>query len=223
MSKPEERKKARELRIQGWRIVDIASELDTHKDVIIEWCRDIKLTDEQIASLSEDDILWAAQHKGAQVNSKIGLHRRLQYQEVGREQTRNGSLLHLIGCMLYWGEGAKHRQQLRFTNTDPDMLKLFVSFLRLELNVPDEKIILRVMTHSENQDEWLQIQEYWLDFLEFPKDTKVAMQQKIGTKSRKTRYPHGICAIDVYSTEVVQKIFGAIQEYIGFENPKWVE
>ena len=223
MANPEKREKARELRRQGWRITDIAKELDAHKDVIREWCRDIELTDKQIEQIAENNPKWRAQHIGAQKIKLEALTQRLKYQLDGREHVQQGSLLYLMGAMLYWGEGAKHRQRMRFTNTDANMLKLFMKYLRQELNVPDDKFIIRVMTHSENQDEWLTIEEYWRNLLELPQATKIQLQLKIGTQSRKKRYPYGICAIDVYSIEIVQKIFGAIQEYIGFENPKWVE
>jgi hypothetical protein len=223
MSKPEKRDEVRKLRKQGWQLTDIAAELDISYNMVRQWCRDIELSDAQLEKMKEEDPKLAAQQKGAQKIKRDALEQRLAYQDAGREQTHEGSLLHLIGCMLYWGEGAKHRQQLRFINTDPNMLKLFVKFLRQELQVPDEKISLRVLTHTENQDEWIHIQAYWVDFLELPKETKVGIQLKMGTQSRKKRYLNGICAINVYSIEVVQHVFGAIQAYVGFENPKWVE
>jgi transposase-like protein len=223
MSNREKRDAVRKLRQQGRQLTEIATELNIPYNTVRKWCRDIELTDTQLDTLSEANPRRAAQQKGAQKNKQNALEDRLAYQEMGREQAQAGNLRHLMGCMLYWGEGAKHRGHLRFTNTDPDMLKLFVEFLRLEFGVPDEKFTLRVLTHSENQEEWVQIQAYWLEFLALPKNTKVAMQLKIGTQSRKKRYQYGICTVDVYSTEIVQNIFGAIQEYIGLDNPKWVE
>jgi hypothetical protein len=223
MSKPEKREEARRLRKEGWQLTDVAKELDISYGTVRHWCRDIVLTNAQLDIIADENPKRAAQQRGAEKLKQAALEQRLEYQQAGRELTRTGSMLHLMGCMLYWGEGTKHRQQLRFTNTDPYMLKLFIEFLRLELNIPNQKIGLRVLTHSENPDEWLHIQAYWIRFLELPDDTKFGIQHKVGTASRKKRYPNGICTIDVFSTEMVQKIFGAIQAYIGFENPKWVE
>jgi hypothetical protein len=223
MANPEKREKARELRRQGWKLVDVAEELDVSYGTVRNWCRDIELTAEQVEALYEQDPLLVNQHKGAQANKRNALRQRLEYQEAGRQQTINGSLLHLMGCMLYWGEGAKHRQKLKFTNTDPNMLILFARFLREELNVPDSKFVLHILTHSNDENEWEQIRRYWLDILALPNTCKVMFTLKVGTTSRKARYPYGICAINVYSSEIVQRVFGAIQEYIGFDNAKWVE
>jgi hypothetical protein len=37
------------------------------------------------------------------------------------------------------------------------------------------------------------------------------------------RLPYGTTRLTVHSTTVVQKIFGAIQEYGGFERPEWLD
>lgn len=40
---------------------------------------------------------------------------------------------------------------------------------------------------------------------------------------KRNRLPYGVCFIAVHSTRLVQHIFGAIQEYAGFEEPRWVD
>jgi hypothetical protein len=45
---------------------------------------------------------------------------------------------------------------------------------------------------------------------------------KQGSNSRKNRLINGICAIRIYRTAITQHIFGAIQEYGGFENEDWL-
>src|SRR5688500_3339317 len=94
---------------------------------------------------------------------KRGLPSRLKNQEIGREAAKDGNVLHLMGSMLYWGEGAKSGKSMRFINTDPYMLKLFMRFLREGFNVPDDKIRLRIMSHSTDEKEWERIKQYWLE------------------------------------------------------------
>jgi hypothetical protein len=154
---------------------------------------------------------------------KRGLPTRLKYQEIGREAAKKTSILHLMGSMLYWGEGTKNGRNMRFGNTDPYMLKLFMRFLREEFNVPDEKFRLSIQTHFADETEWERIRLYWLEWLNLPPETKATVRLKIGTQSRKNRYENGICSIEVYSTEIVQQIFGAIQEYANFEKPEWLK
>jgi hypothetical protein len=41
--------------------------------------------------------------------------------------------------MLYWAEGSRERNAIKFTNSDPEMLRFFMRFLRLSFAVPDRK------------------------------------------------------------------------------------
>jgi hypothetical protein len=41
---------------------------------------------------------------------------------------------------------------------------------------------------------------------------------------KKNKLPYGVCALRVLrSTRIVQHIYGAIQEYAGFEEPRWLD
>lgn len=150
--------------------------------------------------------------------------RRMDYQEAGREKARNFTPLHLMGCMLYWGEGTKSPRSMELVNTDRHMLRLFIRFLREELNIQDEIIKLKVQAHTNDEEEIEKIKQFWLDWLELAPTCKIYYtEKKSNSDYRKNRYEYGMCTICVYRVAVVQQIFGAIQEYIGFENSKWVE
>lgn len=223
MAKPEKRNRARELRKLGWSIGAIVEELGVSKGSVSNWVRDIELTEEQKTALNENMIRWGAQNKGAQTNSKNGLKQRQAYQKIGRERAKNGSRLHLTGCMLYWAEGGKtKRNHMHFANSDPHMIKLFMKFLREELYVDDELVHLQIHCHTEEADEVKRIEQYWLDLLQLPPSALNKTRYKEGTVSRKNRLLNGVCAIQVYRTEIVQHILGAIQEYVGFENEDWL-
>ena len=36
------------------------------------------------------------------------------------------------------------------------------------------------------------------------------------------KLPYGTCRLSVHSTAIVQHIYGAIQEYAGFDRPEWL-
>ena len=40
---------------------------------------------------------------------------------------------------------------------------------------------------------------------------------------KRGRIPYGVCTVRVCSTRLVQHIYGAIQEYAGFEEPRWLD
>ncbi len=39
----------------------------------------------------------------------------------------------------------------------------------------------------------------------------------------KNKLPYGVVRLSVHRTSMVQQIYGAIQEYAGFEEPRWLD
>ncbi len=129
--------------------------------------------------------------------------------------------------MLYWAEGSKDRNQLCFANSDVNMVKAFVSFLRECLEVPDEDFTIRLNVYLGNGLSIEAIEDHWLRALSLPRSCLRGHQiNHFPTSSsgkRVNRLPYGVCALRVNkSTWIVQHIFGAIQEYAGFEEPRWL-
>jgi hypothetical protein len=50
----------------------------------------------------------------------------------------------------------------------------------------------------------------------------VNVYSKYSQRKRKGRLPYGTCRLVVCDTSVVQSIYGAIQEYAGFDRPEWL-
>ncbi|MBA3533585.1 MAG: hypothetical protein H0T73_16825, partial [Ardenticatenales bacterium] len=133
--KPELRKEARRLRQEGKAINEIARILGVSKASVSVWVRDIELTEEQKAQLTKQQRSFKAQSAGAQANREKFREFRIAYQEAGRSKAREGSSLHMAGCMLYWAEGTKARTQVNFANSDPNMVRFFMRFLREEVDI----------------------------------------------------------------------------------------
>ncbi len=154
-------------------------ELGVSRGSISNWVRDIELTPEQRAALKANMTHWGGQNKGAQTNREKGLQQRRAYQQAGREHAKNGSRLHLTGCMLYWAEGGKTKKNhMHFANSDPHMIMLFMRFLREELCVDDELVHLQIHCHTENAEEVQRIEQYWIDLLQLPSSALNKMRYK---------------------------------------------
>jgi hypothetical protein len=125
--------------------------------------------------------------------------------------------------MLYWAEGSKDKNVLYFVNSDAHMLGMFMRFLREELCVPEEKITLRIHCHSNDPNEQVQIETYWLTVLNLPPTSLRKTLYKKGSEIVHNVLANGVCAIRVNSsTQYIHHIYGAIQEYGGFDNPDWL-
>jgi len=226
MTKQEEREEARRLRRQGMSIIVIAKLLKVAKSSVSDWCRDISLTEDQEEALRYSNERYEAQAKGAKANVEIHREKRRLYQEEGRQKAREGDALHLAGCMLYWAEGAKDRSRVVLVNSDADMLKTFMQFLRESLNVPENKLKFAITCYLNNGLSQLEIEQYWQNLLQLPQEQmfKTAINNTPKSSQQKGRkLLYGMCAINVNSVRYAQHIFGAIQEYIGIDKPEWLD
>ena len=94
------------------------------------WVRDVPLTPAQEAALDARNPVRNGQRRGTVNNSKRCREIRVAAQEIGREHVRAGDTTFIAGCVLYWAEGSKRRNSLTLTNADPDLVEVFLRFLR---------------------------------------------------------------------------------------------
>jgi transposase-like protein len=223
--KPEKRDEARRLRREeGIAIKKIARRIGVSPSSVLVWTRDIELTPEQLDALQ---VRERSNRESFRSRAKTWRHvarlRRLDWQEQGRRRARLGDPLHEAGCMLYWAEGGKSRNLLSLVNSDANMLRFFARFLRECLEVESERFRVRLNVYLGNGLSMVEIEDFWLDALEAPrsclrKHTLNSYPTSSSGQKRSLRY--GVCTLRVaQGTPLVQHIYGAIQEYAGFEEP----
>jgi hypothetical protein len=225
---PHEREGARRLRSEGMPYKRIAAELGVSVGSAFLWTSDIELPEAQLErnrwrGLRDPEIqrrraaAWVARSHEA----------RRQSQADGRAAAREGDWLHLAGCMLYWAEGAKARNALKFSNSDPRMLVLFRRFLTDALAIEIDEIVMSLNAYTNNGLPIEEIEAYWLELLELPRSSvrkhTVNHMPTSSSGRAKQKLPYGVCTLRVQSTWMVQHIYGAIQEYGGFDEPAWLD
>jgi hypothetical protein len=222
--KTAEREEARRLRRdEGLSVKELADLLGVSKSSVSLWVRDIDLTNEQRAVLRNRMRTGCAGSSWLVARAK---DRRRRAQARGREVARRGSALHAAGCMLYWAEGSRSRNAVRFTNSDPEMIRFFARFLRGCFHVPDEKFRVTCNLFADHVARQVQIEQFWLDLLGLPRTclckSSVNVYSRYSKKKRRNKLPYGTCRLAVHDTQIVQHIYGAIQEYGGFEREEWL-
>ena len=129
--------------------------------------------------------------------------------------------------MLFWAEGEKHRNRVALANADPDVVRLFLRFLRAYFVVADERVAVYCNLFAESEAERVETERFWLGFLGLPasclRKSTVNVHSRYSAKKRLNRLPHGTCKLVVCDTAIVQSIYGAIQEYGGFDRPEWLD
>src|SRR5439155_13727181 len=112
--------------------------------------------------------LHGRQLRGAAENARKSRLARIRWQDEGRDRARNGDPLFAAGCMPYWGEGRKTRNAAQITNSDPEVLRFFVAFLRRNFDVEDEHFAVACHLFADHRPEQTQIERVWLETLELP-------------------------------------------------------
>jgi transcriptional regulator with XRE-family HTH domain len=225
--KPQERAAARRLRREeGIPIRTIAARLGVSPSSVLEWTRDIELTLEQREAIRNSDAARHARAAGNRAMRSQARARRLAAQEHGRHLARQQEPLHVAGCMLYWAEGSKRRNDVEFTNSDPDLMRTFVEFLARCYGIAPEQLRLTLNVHLGNGLRLSEIEDWWLIQLGLPPSClgshTVNRYSSASARSRRG-LPYGTARVVVHSTFVVQSVYGAIQEYARVERPEWVD
>lgn len=219
-----EKQKARELRQGGLSIREIAEKLSVSKGSVSRWVRDVVLTDEQKCLLS--DRVGKCGQAAAVVSRDKYLAIRKEYQKRGRDLVKGCDKDFIAGIMLYWSEGGKSKNTVRFCNSDINMVAFFARFLTKYMGVDKSKMKLSIRWYSGNGLTFEEIKDRWLGALGLVNQNlgkcTVDYHGKTNSCSNKGKLPYGIGVLDVYDTVVVQMIYGAIQEYIGFKSEAWL-
>lgn len=189
------------------------------------WIRDVPLGPEQRSRLIERIRLGpviAGERKAAAAREV-----RRGYQEEGRRLLHERGPSYAAGCMLYWAEGAKTRNTVKITNSDPEVLACFLRFLREHFGVSDNRLNIRCNLFADHLQRQREIEDFWLTHLGLPRTclrkSMVNVYSKYSQKKRANKLPHGTCALVVHNSRIVQTIYGSIQEYGGFERPEWLD
>src|SRR5688572_9993297 len=118
-----ERKRARELRAEGWTMPDIAAELDVSRGSVSLWTRDVPFEPQprRRARNRQPNALQRA--KSAEIEKLLAEGREI----IGDLSHRD---LLIAGAALYAGEGDKRDGAVGFANSDPAMIALFLRWFR---------------------------------------------------------------------------------------------
>lgn len=174
MAKSREKNKALKLRQKGESIKDIAKRLKIAKSTVSLWCRDIKLTPLQIQRLH--DKMIKGSYKGRMIGARMQYERRLkkmkEWEEIGAEQIgklSNRDLL-IAGIALYWGEGTRKRRVVRFSNSDPEMIKFMIRFFRKIWKINKKRFTGSLGINKIHKNRIEEVESYWSKITKIPRE-----------------------------------------------------
>ena len=122
-----------------------------------------------------------------------------------------------IGIMLYWGEGAKggivgRNNVVDLANSDPKMVKVFLSFLRKIYSVDEKKFRCLLYCYSNQNPK--KLMKFWSDLTEIPLSqfTKPYVRKDFRLEGRKMI--HGLIHIRYADKKLLIEIENMIDYYV---------
>lgn len=184
----------RDLRRVGLSYGEIMELIPVKKSTLATWCRDVRLTDEQLAAIKARTAQEPGLPRDTQ-RKRRGEIEKLRRMAVDRLPGLLTDPIWLAGTVLYWAEGSKTRNQLRLANTDPNALRLFISWVHGYLD-PEASFSIQLHLHHGNDE--LAAREHWQTELGLRTANfhKTYVKPR-GTGHRKNHLPHGVCTVRV--------------------------
>jgi len=220
IKKEVEKEKAIKLRKEGKTYSEILSVVRVAKSTLAIWLQSVNLSQKQRQRITQKRLNCS--QKGGEVRKRqriekqkdIILKSKLDIGDISERE------LFLMGVVLYWAEGSKEKEyhpgsQLRFANSDPSMIKLFLEWLKL-VGVEKERINFDIYVHTNNKYRISEIIKYWSKIVSTPENLfKVYFKKNIVNTKRRNVEPDsyfGLVRIYVKeSSDLVRKISGWVE------------
>lgn len=203
------RKQAENLRRSGRSYKEIYDKLQVPKSTLSTWFGStypgIFNREKQLKHLARIRIKALATNKKKKDQERFKLEKRVGY-EIKSYPTRNIGFLKSVLSALYWAEGSKsHRSPVVFTNTDPRLVRLFLTLLRKCYCIDEKK--LRVRLHLHYYHPITKTKKYWSKLLNIPAKSfgKIYIKKRSLTKKFRKNFM-GICFIKYYDNMLQKEI-----------------
>ncbi|MDO8604299.1 MAG: hypothetical protein Q7K40_02785 [bacterium] len=120
--------------------------------------------------------------------------------------------LKLAGVMLYWAEGAKGGGTVKFVNSDPAMIKLFMSFLRVVCGISESRLKLLLHLYPDHNDK--DLRKFWASITGVPESNFYQSYVHIGkTGTYKNKSIYGTLAVNYSDKKLLTQINSWTKEY----------
>lgn len=223
----EDKNGAFKLRLSGRSYNEITKLLGIPKSTLSGWFRHLELSERARERIQRR--VYAASLRGFLKRNKNQTHLAIQKMRSIRieSQRQIASLtqneLKFIGIALYWAEGYKRpivrngreltHHPVTLTNSDPELVMIFLRFLREVCDVLDEKITadIRIYEHMNERE----LLNFWQKVTALPRENFRKIYYGVSKSSLGkrpfNRLPHGTIQVRVNNTNLFHKIMGWIE------------
>lgn len=209
-----EKKKARYLRKKGYSYKEIKEVVKVSKSSISRWCRDIRLSENQVERLEKRQDVGGLRGriKGAKVQQEMRIEKTKRLIQQGKSEIRRLGERErfLVGLGLYLGDGNKGDKAVGFSNSNPKVIQFMMGWFRDFCKVDDSRFRGGVWIH-DNLDV-SKAEKYWSRLTEISMDqlhkTYIAKSRDKKFRLRKNVHEFGVFRILICDVDLQRKIKG---------------
>jgi hypothetical protein len=207
--KVKEQEKARVLRAQNRTLADIARTLGVSKSSVSIWVRDVPFT---------PTLRLRGPHRHPHPAHEAKLRQIEELNQSGLE--RIGALrdeaLFVAGVALYAGEGSKTDGEVRFSNSDPAMVRLFCAWFRRFFDVDEKRLRGRLYLH-EGLD-LTATEAFWSALANIPTDQFHKPYRAVADPSiRRNKHEHGCFSVGYGCSRTHREVMGLVRALLSSE------
>lgn len=165
----QKKERAITLRKKGLSLKEIAEKLQCPKSTIRYWCRDITLSPKQLRRLYRKQQIGGILGAEKKRNERIRITADLFQQGLHDMGNLSQKEKLVAGAALYWAEGyRKGDGEFGFTNSDPNMIRFIIVWLRTACHIEQEQIHLRICINAIHKPHIENIKKSWVSITEIP-------------------------------------------------------
>ena len=183
------------LRSHGHSLDEISKAVGISRTTVLRYIQDVKILPEYISN-------WAGKRGGSRKRRLLLEKSAFEDGKIFVGQLSDREKI-LFLCALYWAEGSK--SDFGLSNTDPELIRLYVNGLREVFGVSDERLRFSVRIYEDlDADSCV---SFWSDIVKIPKDKFVIGNFLPGKK--KGKLEHGMCRVrGIKGGDLLKKIKG---------------
>jgi len=193
-----EKAQAIKLRVAGMSYGLIADELRVPKSTLSNWLRDVPYipSDEVLLRIKNGQGRYGLQRRQNRID-EIKELKAIGIAEIGDVTKRD---LWMLGLGLWIGEGSKTMEQIRLVNSDPQVIRLYMRWLREVCELENENITVAMHLYPDSDES--ASKQYWSRITSLPSTQfrKTQIDKRIDKKQLKTgKLQHGTLHVTVAS------------------------
>ncbi len=203
------------LRKSGFSISELSNKFGVSKSTVSTWVKNIPLSIKAKARI--DSLYTAGQVKSQEIIRQKTLNKIAEADLFaisllkGINITQNHSVL--IAVMLWWCEGNKDiSSSVSFTNSDPDLVKTYISLLRKGFDLDEQKF--RILMHLHDYHVELKERRFWSEITGIAQDKFYKSHLKLSNHAFKKDGYHGCIKIQYNDRKLARNMHSIAKRFM---------